>query len=102
MDGLFTLLLYAILFYVFMRFGCGAHLIHGHHNGHDKAKGKDIFIDPVCARQVPDDEGYGELVAGRLFRFCSKDCLEKFDKNKSEFSQQPNILVVNEGQHNEA
>jgi YHS domain-containing protein len=102
MDGLFTLLLYAALFYLFMRFGCGAHLTHGHHHGHDKTKGKDIFIDPVCDRQVPGDEGYGELVEGRLFRFCSKDCLEEFDKNKSELSKKPNTLLVKEEQHHEA
>lgn len=31
MEGLFTLLLYAGLFYFLMRFGCGAHMTHGHH-----------------------------------------------------------------------
>ena len=102
MEGLLTFLFYAILFYLFMRFGCGAHMIHGHHHGHDKPKQKDIFIDPVCGRQVSDDQGYGELVDSKLFRFCSKDCLEEFDKNKSEFSKKPNKLLVNEGQKNEA
>jgi YHS domain-containing protein len=85
-----------------MRFGCGAHLIHGHHHGHDKGKGKDIFIDPVCGRQVPDDEGYGELVDGRLFRFCSKKCLEEFDNNKRELSKKSNTLLVNERHHHDA
>jgi len=37
MRGLLTLLLYAGLFYLMMRFGCGAHMIHGHggHGGHN-------------------------------------------------------------------
>tara|TARA_R110001583_G_scaffold1612_7_gene12727 strand:- start:6488 stop:6790 length:303 start_codon:yes stop_codon:yes gene_type:complete len=99
MDGLLTLLLYAGLFYFFMRFGCGAHMTHGHHHGHEKPK--DIFIDPVCGKQVADEEGYGELVDKVLFRFCSKDCLEEFDKNKAKFSEKSNKLIINKGHHHE-
>jgi YHS domain-containing protein len=102
MGGLFTLLLYAGLFYLFMRFGCGAHLTHGHHRGHEKPKGKEIFIDPVCGKKVSDDEGYGELVDKKLFRFCSKACLEEFDENKAELSKKPNTFLVKEGQQHEA
>ncbi|MGO4894350.1 hypothetical protein [Flavobacterium sp. W21_SRS_FM6] len=102
MGGLFTLLLYAGLFYLFMRFGCGAHLTHGHHHGHGKPKDKEIFIDPVCGKQVADDEGYGELVDKKLFRFCSKACLEEFDENKAELSKKPNTLLVKEGHQHEA
>ena len=34
MRGLLTLLLYAGFFYLMMRFGCGAHMVHGGHGGH--------------------------------------------------------------------
>jgi YHS domain-containing protein len=102
MEGLFTLLLYAGLFYLFMRFGCGAHLTHGHHHGHEKSKDKEIFIDPVCGKQVPDDVGYGELVDKKLFRFCSKACLEEFDENKAQLSKKPNTFLVKKGQQHEA
>jgi hypothetical protein len=38
MRGLLTLLIYAAFFYLMMRFGCGAHMVHGHggqgHEGH--------------------------------------------------------------------
>tara|TARA_R110002167_G_scaffold221996_3_gene426948 strand:+ start:150 stop:455 length:306 start_codon:yes stop_codon:yes gene_type:complete len=101
MGGLFTLLLYAGLFYLFMRFGCGAHMTHGHHSD-DKKPDKDVFIDPVCGKQVSDEEGYGELVDGKLFRFCSKVCLDEFDKNKSELSKKPNKLPINKGHQHEA
>ncbi len=30
MRGLLSLLVYAALFYLMMRFGCGAHVVHGH------------------------------------------------------------------------
>jgi len=33
MEGLLWLLVIAGLFYVMMRFGCGAHMIHGGHAG---------------------------------------------------------------------
>jgi hypothetical protein len=33
MEGLFSLLLFAGFFYFMMRFGCGAHMVHGH-GGH--------------------------------------------------------------------
>ena len=38
MDGLFSLLLFALFFYVMMRFGCGAHMVHGH-GGHGDRDG---------------------------------------------------------------
>jgi len=53
MEGLFSLLLFAALFYFMMRFGCGAHMVHGHgghggqreHTGHQEGP---RAIDPVC------------------------------------------------------
>lgn len=34
MEGLFSLLLFAVFFFVMMRFGCGAHVAHGGHGCH--------------------------------------------------------------------
>ena len=34
MDGFLSFLLFAALFYVMMRFGCGAHMAHGHQGDH--------------------------------------------------------------------
>ena len=34
MEGLTSLLVFGGLFYLMMRFGCGAHSVHGHHGGH--------------------------------------------------------------------
>jgi hypothetical protein len=33
MDASLSFLLFAALFYIMMRSGCGAHMIHGHHVG---------------------------------------------------------------------
>jgi len=47
MDGLFSLLLFAAFFYIMMRFGCGAHMVHGHghHTGHGE-KSERKAVDP--------------------------------------------------------
>jgi hypothetical protein len=53
MDRLLSFLLFAAFFYLMMRFGCGAHMVHGNHGGHNHE--------------------------GKTLRFCSKQCLDKFE-----------------------
>jgi len=83
MEGFASLLIYAVLFYFLMRYGCGAHMVHGHH----KHKVEDNqFTDPVCGKPVVTEQGYGVMYEGTLYRFCSKHCLDQFD-------EQPKIFV---------
>jgi hypothetical protein len=42
MEGLFSLLLFAALFYFMMRFGCGAHMVHDDRATADMAP---IYVD---------------------------------------------------------
>jgi len=81
MEGLGSFLLFAVFFYLFMRYGCGAHMTHGHsdHAGKKEAK----YIDPVCDMEVETEQGYGKMYQGMLYRFCSKSCLDKFDADPS-------------------
>ncbi|TMM42401.1 YHS domain-containing protein [Colwellia ponticola] len=102
MEGLLSLLFYAIFFYFLMRFGCGSHMVHGHHSEADKKSNDAVFMDPVCGKVVADNEGYGELVDGKLFRFCSKSCLDEFDHNIEQLSQKPNKFAVKKEHKNEA
>lgn len=82
MDGLLTFLIFAALFYLMMRFGCGAHMVHGHGSGkNDEGK----HIDPVCGMDVPTNEGYGKMHQGQLYRFCSRSCLDKFEAEPNRF-----------------
>jgi len=86
MDGLISLLMFAAFFYLMMRFGCGAHMVHGRREKDDQHGGTDVkHIDPVCGMQIPPDEGYGKMHEGRLYRFCSRNCLDKFDAAPDEF-----------------
>ncbi len=68
MEGLGSFLLFAVLFYVMMRFGCGAHMMHGHggHGKHGHHGGEENkFIDPVCGMEVEADKGYGKMYEGK-------------------------------------
>ena len=67
MRGLLTLLLYAGFFYLMMRFGCGAHMVHGGHGGHADGEhaghsGSEEQMasakDPVCGMTVERGQGY--------------------------------------------
>tara|TARA_R100001377_G_scaffold36904_2_gene20542 strand:+ start:299 stop:607 length:309 start_codon:yes stop_codon:yes gene_type:complete len=91
MEGLFSFLLFAGVFYFMMRHGCGAHITHGHL---DKKAEKKLFYDPVCGLEVADDEGYGKLQDGNFYRFCSKQCLDEFDEKPENFIEQKNIVSI--------
>jgi len=79
MEGLGSLLLFAVLFYLMMRYGCGAHMMHGH-GGHTQDKENNTrHIDPVCDMEVEVEQGYGKMHQGKLYRFCSRSCLDKFE-----------------------
>lgn len=75
MGGLLWLLIFAGLFYVMMRFGCGAHMVHGHEHGGDRGEAR----DPVCGKNVPADRGYMKMHEGIRYRFCSRQCLDRFE-----------------------
>jgi len=87
MEGLFSLLVFALFFYVMMRFGCGAHMVHGKHNhGKKDEDDKQAHVDPVCGMEVDVTEGYGKMHNDHLYRFCSKKCLNKFDDNPDQYA----------------
>ena len=95
MEGLFSLLLFGVLFYFMMRFGCGAHMGHGHGSGHgdhaDHNRGRQqaetvSAKDPVCGMHVPRGQGYTEIHAGHEYRFCSRVCLDKFDASPGQYA----------------
>lgn len=84
-------LLWAGLFVVMMRFGCGTHMAHAGHGSPIETGGhgdtptsrsgarETTALDPVCGMPVPVDQGYAEVYQGRLLRFCSRRCLDTFD-----------------------
>ncbi len=84
MEGLGSLLLFAAFIYLMMRFGCGAHMVHGH-GRHAHGSSTEKYIDPVCDMEVDTEQGYGKMHQGTLYRFCSKNCLDKFDADPERY-----------------
>jgi len=119
MEGLLTLLLFAGFFYFMMRFGCGAHAVHGHggggpdgHAGHGAHGGQgehaqhgehaghggrpaaapppgETATDPVCGMEVAPGEGYTMTHAGHEFRLCSRVCLDRFEADPDHYAAVP-------------
>jgi len=83
MDRLLSFLLFAAFFYLMMRFGCGAHMVHGSHGGHEheghQGEGEGSSKDPVCGMPVGAGQGYSKYHDGKTLRFCSRQCLDKFE-----------------------
>lgn len=87
MDGLFTLLILAVLIYLLMRFGCGAHMVHGHGHGTGHGgKHADKHVDPVCGMEIRNETGYSMMHEGNLFRFCTRNCLDKFEAEPEKYT----------------
>ena len=100
MGGLGTLLLFAVLFYVMMRFGCGAHMVHGHGGNHGEHAGPGgpgspggatdqgrSERDPVCGMEVAPGHGYTMTYGDREYRLCSRSCLDKFEASPVQYAK---------------
>lgn len=65
-----------------MCFGFGIHTRDEHVGSHindTQNINQQKHIDPVCGMELDVELGYGKMRDGNLYRFCSRDCLDKFD-----------------------
>jgi YHS domain-containing protein len=87
-QGLLSLLLFAAFFYFMMRFGCGAHMVHGSHGGRE-GHGAPVgsATDPVCGMEVPVGQGYAKMHEDRQYRFCSRQCLDQFELEPQRYTK---------------
>jgi YHS domain-containing protein len=92
MEGLFSQLIFAFVLFVMMRYGCGAHMMHGGHGKHSHGSGGER--DPVCGMQVAADHGYSKVHKGDVFRFCSRGCLDKFEREPVRYRSPTNATEV--------
>lgn len=90
MSALLWFAIWAVLFFVMMRFGCGAHVM-GRGQGRKRTDGgsddgealrwvppaKDI--DPVCGKTVETADAKPSVFGGSVYYFCSRDCREVFE-----------------------
>ena len=92
MDRLLSFLLFAAFFYLMMRFGCGAHMVHGNHSTHEHEEqypdkeAERPAVDPVCGLLVGAGQGYAKHYQGKTIHFCSRECLDKFDSEPQRYA----------------
>lgn len=94
-ESVLYLLVLAALFFVMMRFGCGAHVMgHGHHRdgaraGASPGRGSappEKATDPVCGMTVETASAKSAVHEGRAYYFCSQGCREKFEANPAAYA----------------
>ena len=80
-------LVWAVLIFFMMRFGCGAHVM-GHGRGHGASSPEHgaggsatptQAVDPVCGMTVQTATAKSAMFGGRPYYFCSTDCRTKFE-----------------------
>lgn len=95
-QNVLYLLIWALLFFVMMRFGCGAHVMgHGHqHGGGSSGTGTDArwtapanATDPVCGMTVGTANAKSTVHDGHAYFFCSQDCRDKFERNPAAYAK---------------
>lgn len=97
MNATLYFAIWAVLIFVMMRFGCGAHVMghgsHGHgHGGHKNDDDVLTFtpteaIDPVCGMTVTPGKAKSSIHNRRIYYFCSTNCREKFESAPTTYLQ---------------
>lgn len=79
-------LLWGGLFYLMMRYGCGAHMMGGH-GGHGNTAPGDDAKDPVCGMTVdPKNAAAAAVRGGSTYYFCSISCRDKFEQAPEKYA----------------
>lgn len=87
METVLYFIALAALFFLMMRFGCGAHVMgHGRHGRHGKdtaPEGRwhppETDVDPVCGMTVRTDIAKSAVYGGRAYFFCSAEHRDQFE-----------------------
>ncbi len=109
MTTILYLLFWAGLFFVMMRFGCGAHVMghggHGHGGSHegseDRLQEPATTIDPVCGMTVATPGAKSSVYRGKAYYFCSTDCRDKFEGTPQQFAGEESGRAAG-GEHHHA
>lgn len=84
LKSLLWLLIWGVLFFVTMRYGCGAHIGGHRHGGHGRRDRPDAGAaakDPVCGMTLEAQSAAAVAVhRGSTYYFCSTSCRDKFEQ----------------------
>ena len=85
---LVSILIWGGLFFLMMRYGCGAHIMggHGRHGkGAETAGGQ--AKDPVCGMAVDREKSTAASgYRGQTYHFCSTACRDKFEQAPEKYA----------------
>ena len=89
MEALLYFIIWTGIFFLMMRFGCGAHVMgHGHgseESRHHAWSSELCWIppkkdrDPVCGKVVTTASAKPSVHDGIVYYFCSRECREQFE-----------------------
>lgn len=98
MESVLYFILWAGVFFVLMRFGCGAHVMghgHGRHGQGDDGAPRNseqvgrvapaTDVDPVCGKTVDTGSAKSAVHQGAVYYFCSSDCRERFEASPERY-----------------
>ena len=98
MEALLYFALWAGLFFLMMRYGCGAHVMgHGHHRHGSRRTGGNggppqlrwvpppSDVDPVCGMKVVTAGAKSSVHDGSVYYFCSRYCREIFEAAPTQY-----------------
>lgn len=88
LKSVLSLLGWGALFFLMMRYGCGAHVMggHGRHGRHGGGPDSETR-DPVCGMAVkPGASSAAAVHQGTTYYFCSRSCRDKFEANPGQYA----------------
>jgi YHS domain-containing protein len=105
LKSLVWFLVWGGLFFVMMRYGCGAH-IGGHRHGSPAKRESgsgETARDPVCGMSVdPPRAAAAAVHGGKTYYFCSVSCREKFEQAPQTFASKSGTVGQQHGGHHHA
>jgi YHS domain-containing protein len=89
MEALIYFIFWALVIFLMMRFGCGAHVMgHGHKSERSSDRTGSSQLrwippeqdrDPVCGTTVTTASAKPSIHDGTVYYFCSHECREQFE-----------------------
>jgi len=99
MEALLYFALWTGLFFIMMRYGCGAHVLGKGHGAHRSSRDRandgsperrwmppQSDVDPVCGMNVETASAKSSVHDGNVYYFCSRECREAFEAAPTQYT----------------
>ena len=93
MELIATLIVFALVFFLLMSWGCGGRMVRGLRESGASGERAGVDRDPVCGMTVAPGEGLSKEHGARTLRFCSRSCLERFEEHPEMFGSTESAIA---------